>query len=361
MKNSQENKPARNFKTLKYGSTTALMVVIFVLILVLVNIFAGYLTERFSFKKDMTEEQLFTMSDEAKDALNGVKGTLQSQDEDVNIYILSKESSVVNNDVLTNIVEYIGLCNTQTGGRISYEFLDRHTNQEFYNEHPEARDVDDVAIVVKSSKRYLVLDSYDFYDYAQIYDKNNDSYDTLANKKRYRTEELLVSAILHVTSDKVSNSGFVTNHNETDVTMLKNIFEDNRFAINKAVDLTKEIPEDIKNLVIAAPQTDFSDIEIENLDKYLSKADNNLYVFIDGYRPASTPTLERYLEEWGLSFAYEAVYDMEKSIYNIAAAQQGAGNSQIDGSHIIATIPTMMRLKKRIRENSYSFLRICVR
>lgn len=330
MKNSGEKK-SRNFKTLKYGSATALMIVIFAGILIFVNIFAGYLTERFSLKKDMTEEKLFSMSDEAKEALAEVS-------EDVDIYILAKESSVANNDVLTNAVELIGLYNTETGGKISYEFLDRHTNQEFYNEHPEARSVEDVAIVVKSAKRYLVLDTYDFYDYAQVYDKNSGSYTTLTNKKRYRTEELLVSSILHVTSDKVSNGGFVTSHNEDSVSMLQGIFEDNRFSINKSVDLTKEVPEDIKNLVIASPKVDFSAIEITNLDKYLSKSDNNLYIFIDGYSTA-LPNLERYLSEWGLSFAYEAVYDMEKSIYNIEAAKQGAGNSQIDGTHVIVTVP----------------------
>ncbi len=317
------NNKKRNFKTLRYGSATALMVVIFVAILVFVNIFAGYITDRFSLKEDMTEEQLFTVSDEAKEVLAEV-------DEDVTVYILTKETEAEQDDTIRNAAELIKLYNTETGGHIDLEYLDRHTNQRFYEEHPEAREVEEVAFVVKSDKRYIVLDSYDFYDYAIVNGMK------LENKKRYQTEELIVSAILHVTSEEVSGSGFVTSHNETDVSMLKGIFSDNRFEINKAVDLAKPVPEDIKNLVISAPQVDFSETEIKNLETYLSKGGNNLYVFIDGFTP-SLPVLERYLAEWGLQFTYEAVYDEEASYYNIEAERQGEGYV-MDGSHILATV-----------------------
>ena len=316
----------KNFKALKYGGSSALMVVIFLGILIFVNIFAGYMTERFSLKSDMTEEQIYTVSDEAKKALSAVN-------EDVNIFILTKESAVQGDDVLKNAVELIGMYNTETGGHIDYQFLDRHTNQYFYEEHPEAAEVNETAIVVKSAKRYMVLDTYDFYDYAQLYNQNTGTYTRLENKKRYQTEEKLVGAILYVTSDKVSNAGFVTGHNELDATMLREIFAANSFAINKGVDLTKEVPSDVNNLVIAVPQVDFSELEMKNLDKYLSKGGNNLYVFIDGYVP-QLPVLERYLAEWGLVFSYEAVYDSEKSYYNIAAEKQGEGK-YIDGTHVL--------------------------
>ncbi len=318
--NNTPDKKKKNFKTLKYGGSAVLMIVIFLGILIFVNIFAGYITERFSFKTDMTEEQIFTVSEDAKKAL-------QSVDEDVNIFILTKESDVQNDAVLKNAAELIKMCNTATDGHIKYEFLDRHTNQYFYEEHPEAAEVDEVAIVVKSAKRYMVLDTYDFYDYQIVNGVQ------LTNKKRYQTEEKLVGAILYVTSDKVSNAGFVVGHNEIEATMLREIFASNSFAINKSIDLTEEVPSDVNNLVIAVPQVDFSELEIKNLDKYLGKGGNNLYVFIDGYVP-QLPVLERYLAEWGLEFAYEAVYDGEKSYYNIAAERNGEGK-YIDGTHVL--------------------------
>ena len=321
MGKNQENVKKRNFKTLKYGGSTALMIIIFVAILVFVNIFAGYVTDRFSFKKDLTEDQIFSISDTSKKALESV-------DENVRIYIMSKASVASESSIIKNAIELIERCNTETGGKISYEFVDPHTNPDFYTRYPEIAEIQTNAFIIESDKRYMAVNGNEF---AYIMDN-------LTNKTYYETEDKLVSAILHVTSDEVVGAGFVTNHNETEVTMLKDIFTENRFHMEKSVDLSKEVPKDVNNLVIAAPRSDFSEVEIENLDKFLSNADHNVYVFIDP-QTTSVPRLERYLSEWGLSFPKEYVFDMDASTYNLSSRQQNPNSQPVyDGTHILLQI-----------------------
>ncbi|MBE6912004.1 MAG: hypothetical protein E7473_05720 [Ruminococcaceae bacterium] len=321
MKNNQENKKPKSLKTLKYGSVTALMIIIFTVILVFANVFAGYVTDRFSFKMDMTEDQVFSIGDKSKEALKDV-------DEEVRVYIMAKASIVSESSVIKNAVELIERCNTETGGKISYKFIDPHTNPDFYEKYPEISEIQTNAFIFETDKRYVVVNGNEF---AYVMDN-------AINKSYYETEDKLVSAILYVTSDKVVGAGFVTNHNETDVTMLKNIFTENRFHMEKAVDLSTGVPEDVNNLVIASPRSDFSEVEIENLDKFLSKADNNLYVFVDPLT-TETPRLERYLSEWGLSFPDEYVFDLDYSTYNLAARAQNPNSQPVyDGTHILLQI-----------------------
>ncbi len=286
-----------NMRKFKYGSISTVFVALFVAVVVLVNILAGFLTDRFSLKIDMTESGIYSLTEDTKEFLS-------SLDEEITIYILSTRASMEKNAVMSGTLELISRYNTESGGKVKYEFIDPNKNPAFFEKYTKARNAKARALVIESPKRYIVIESDKF---AYTIGQNNTS------KIYYQGEELLTSAILYVASPEVSGAGFVTGHGEERPVAFYNIFKGNNFDPVNVDLLSKSIPEGINNLVISAPMTDFSAEEIAVLDAYMKTPGNNLYVLWSIKTP-ELPVLERYLSEWGISFAPYVVCD-EKSAF----------------------------------------------
>ena len=285
-----------NMRKLKYGGISTAFVALFVAVIILINILAGFLTERFSLKLDMTESGMFTLSDDTKELLS-------SLDEDITIYILSTRAAMEKNIIMSKTLELIGRYGTESRGRIKHEFIDPNKNPAFFEKYTKARGAKARALVIESPRRYIVVESDEFAYY--MGEKNK-------NKVYYQGEELLSSAVMYVTSPEVSAAGFITGHGEQKPEALNAIFKGNNFEPREVDLLSQSIPEDINNLVISAPVTDFSAEEIAMLDAYLKTAENNLYVLWSITTP-SLPTLERYLSEWGIAFTPHVVCDAESA------------------------------------------------
>lgn len=284
-----------NSRKFKYGSASTLFVIVFIALVIVVNVFAGFLTDRFSLKLDLTESGQFTLSEQTKDMLGEVN-------EDINIYILSTRAEMEKNQYSKNALEMIQRYGSHSGGRIRYEFIDPNKNPQFFDKYPKARNCKPRALVIEGPKRYTVVESQEF-AYTISGSKSNKIY--------YESEEKLSAAIMYVSSDEVSSAGFVTGHNETEVPALLDIFEGNNFE-TASVDLLSGIPEGINNLVIAAPTADFSVDEISALESFLARDGSCLYVFWSISTP-KLPVLERYLAEWGFEFPTYLVCDESSS------------------------------------------------
>ncbi len=285
-----------NMRKFKYGSISTVFVALFVAVVVLVNILAGFLTDRFSLKIDMTESGIYTLTEDTKEVLS-------SLEDDITIYILSTRASMEKNSTMSSTLELISRYSTESGGKIKHEFIDPNKNPAFFEKYTKARGAKARALVIESPKRYTVIESDQF-----AFTMNNNT-----NKIYFQGEELLTSAILYVASPEVSGAGFVTGHGEERPAALNNIFKGNNFGPVDIDLLSKSIPEGVNNLVISAPMTDFSAEEIAVLDAYMKTAGNNLYVFWS-IRAPKLPVLERYLSEWGISFAPYVVCDEDSAL-----------------------------------------------
>jgi len=288
-----------NARKFKYGSASAIYVALFVAIIIVINIFAQFLTDRFSLKVDMTTTGQYSLSEDTKEMLDGIE-------DEINIYILSTQASMENNLTSKNALEMIQRYNTHSGGKIKYEFIDPNKNPQFFEKYTKARNSQARALVIEGPERYTVVESAEFAYYISSSNGQDDP-----NKVYYQSEEKLSSAILYVSSPEVSNAGFVTGHNEAEVKALKTIFKGNNFD-TQDVDLLSGVPAEVNNLIIAAPQADFTADEINALEKYLSFDGNNLYVFW-GMQTPTLPILERYLAEWGFGFPAYLVCDESNS------------------------------------------------
>ncbi len=280
-----------NARKFKYGTAGTMFVALFIAVLIVVNILAQFLTDRFSLKLDMTESGQYSLTSETKELLSSLES-------DVNIYILSKRADFEKNDVLKGILETVQRYNSASNGRVKYEFIDPQNNPAFFAKHEKAKNSGSNPIVVESDKRYIVLKGGEF-----AYQYQNDK----SGKVYHSTEQEISGAILYVTSKEVTGAGFVTGHGEIEPDALKDTFSGNNYEVS-TVDLLSEVPDSITNLVISSPSADFTAQEIENLDKYMKRFGNTLYVFWGADVP-SCPVLERYLAEWGIKFESYIVCD----------------------------------------------------
>ena len=307
-------------RKVRYGSASIIYVAIIVAVVVVLNIFADFLTERFSLKVDMTEQGIYSISDETREVLGGLSV-------DVKIYILSTQAEMENDESTRQMLETIRRFKTESGGRVDFEFVDTRKNPQFVAKYPKVKKATVRDLVVEGPNRYIVLDS-------DMFTGKSDN----KNKTYYRTEEDISAAILYVTAEEVVKAGFVMGHEEIIPSSLHSHFTGNNIEVNNSVDLLKGVPEGITNLVISAPTRDFTEEEIKNLDAYLSETGNNLYVLWNLNAP-KLPVLERYLAEWGFEITAQVICDET--------------NSHTNESYVIADLLETRVVDKNLQGQSY--------
>ncbi len=335
-----------NTRKLKYGSASVVFIVLVIAVVVVLNILASFLTERFSLKVDMTEAGLYSLSEDTRSLLS-------EMEDDVKIYILSSRAEMENDEETTQVLETVRRYSSASHGHIEVEFIDPNKNPQFFKKYPKAKNARLGDLVVEGPERYIVLDASEFKGYGAN-----------KNKVYYQSEEKISGAVLYVTNDKIVSAGFVTGHDETVPDALLSHFEGNNFDVTKSVDLLYEVSPEISNLVIAAPRADFTETEIENLEKYLAKQGNALYVFW-GIETPKLERLERYLAEWGFEFPSAVVCDEENAYMNPANVvadllETPIIDKNLQGqAYIIA--PQMRPIKLLYEQNGYNYVMELVR
>ena len=290
-----------NKRKLQYASLSTAFIVLFVVLVMLFNVFVGYLTNRFSLKLDLTASSEYALSDDTKELLHGLN-------EDVTVYIMQSEAAIQKDasDTKPRIVETIRRYNSESGNKVKYEFIDPNQNPKFYDDYPLAKATKEgetsAFLIVKSERRYTPI----LFNSLVATDENRTSY-------YYSTESELSSAILFVTSEEVSKVAKITGHNETELSGFQTIIDGNKFESVSVNLRTEDIPEGVNNLLIAAPNIDYSAEEIAKIDAFLTTPGNNVYVFWNGDLAQKLPVLERFLSDWGMAIGESVILDQERA------------------------------------------------
>ena len=120
-----------NMRKLKYGSASVIFTALVIAIVIILNIVAQVVSDRFSLKVDMTEEGQFSLSDSTLKMLDGIE-------DEINIYILSTEVNMEKADQSQRALEMIQRYNTHSGGKIKYQFIDPNKNPQFFEKYQKA-------------------------------------------------------------------------------------------------------------------------------------------------------------------------------------------------------------------------------
>jgi ABC-type uncharacterized transport system involved in gliding motility auxiliary subunit len=255
----------------RLGTNTTILSLGVIVILVIVNVLGYQHHKRF----DLTTQKLFTLSDQTKKIVSGLKS-------DVSIVRFSKTPDGQFDDLMT---EYRNL-----SPRIKFQNIDPQEKPEVAKEYG-AEHIGDIILASGSRKQTLA-----------------------PSPGAPPSESDVTSGLLKVTRDKVKTVCFITGHGEKGIddkqaTGYSGIDDGlKKEGYNtKSFNLVKEngVPSDCDVLIVAGPTQAYFPQEVELLKKYIDGGGKAL-IEID---PQTDPKLDDILQAWNVNLGKNVVVD----------------------------------------------------
>jgi ABC-type uncharacterized transport system involved in gliding motility, auxiliary component len=270
-------------KQIKYGLKSSITILIVIAFLICLNLFVN----KFDLKYDLTKEKLYTVSEQTKKIIDNVN-------QKINIYVLASKENT--NLITTKLIEQYKTKN------INVEYKDTEKYPDFVKKFETTDQISPNSIIVSGENKYKVIDFNDLvsYDY---------DYSTFQTKvKSIDVEPELTNAIRYVTSNQTPVIYKLIGHGE------QNLNEDYKKQIElanyeiKDLDLIGQtkIPDDCKIIFITTPQRDWTQEEMQAIDKFLQ--DGSAIFCIDYVKDEfinMTSLMKKYNFEFGKSIIIE--------------------------------------------------------
>ena len=243
-----------NSRRLKHGTLATVMTIVFVAAVVLVNVIATILLDKFPLSLDLTKDQSFQMADDSKEFLKNL-------DTEVRIHVLMDENNLTGSGdfYVTQIYTVLKQC-TQYSSKVSLDFIDfvKHPTygQNADGTYKFGQALQSGNIVIESDLRHKIIDSVnDLVDY--------DSYGYTITGSHAESD--ILGAIVNVTDKNPVKVANLVGLQEVGVPALVSVLEQNSYTFEDVNILTQDIPEDADILLIAAPTLDYSQKEIDKI------------------------------------------------------------------------------------------------
>ena len=309
----------------KYGSVATAFTIAFIAIVVIFNVIFTALANKYMWYIDMTEEQTYTLSEEAREIMSDIT-------EDVTIVFASDPDVLMNgtNSSYTRYIYTTALQLEEAFPNVHVEAVNVLKNPSYFREYytTAATDIDTDSIVVTSGTEVRVFAAEAFFVFNDISDSST--------VWAYDGEEAFLSGIMQVTQTDTPKIAFTVEHGEdmAGALYLADVFATNGFEV-QTVNLAQDtLDEDCRILVIFNPLYDFigaeaeekSFNEIEKIDKFLDDH-GCLMVFGDPQNAGNLTNLNELLAEWGIAYMTDStVRDTEHAMttdaYSIIAEYQ---------------------------------------
>ncbi len=288
-------------KKFRYGSVSLALTVVIVAAVILVNAIFTALSNKFLWYIDMTSEQIYTLTDDAKALLDDM-----NTDYDVEI-VLCSDKDVLESNTAQRFVLYTVLDIAERYDNVSVKYVDVHTNPSAVNPYKVKtnQNINSQSVIVASGSECRVFSLETLF----TYDSTN------TNIVGYNGEQRIVSAILSVTQTEVPLACMTVNHSEGESQNFELVYqtlEDAGYYVD-LLDLANDpVPEECRLIVVFDPQDDFlvkdelgKTSEITKLEQFLD-GDNSMMVFFD-HETEEMTNFEDFLYEWGIAIARKDV------------------------------------------------------
>lgn len=313
-----------NKKTLKMGAIATTLTVIGVAVILVVNMIATTVVDRFGLRVDLTDAKTFTMTDTTK-------GYLADMTVGVDIYVMLDEVYFTQtSDASYKHVKYLlDQYELNSSGNVSVTYDSKLINDSaFINKFDYIRlAAGDVVVVSQKQPEGGKVTNYRKFSLEDCFDTTQ--YQTGTTTYYYdisKVENNLTASILYLNQDDTTLVSFTTGHGEADLSesatslIKSNVYSTSsvNLAMLSSLDDGKSAAEtfaDISVLIIYCPVTDFSADELNMLDIYLENGEEmgkSLMVFYDPTTP-HLPNLEEFLYEWGVTVEDGILYDEERN------------------------------------------------
>lgn len=300
-KKPKKDKPAKEKRTFnkrkfKYGALATAITAVFIAAVVLLNVLATQMTDRFGLKIDTTKEQLFEISQETIDYL-------QTIDEDIEIAVMVDEETLDNGSMYYKLIKEVTEKYAQNSSRITVNFYDTEKNPEIITKFSTytTESISRANIVVFCQGRIKVLAMSDLYEVETDYTTYQQSITAIT------AEEVLTSAVMFVADPNPPKIAVLSCQQSesaaTAVSQLPEILKSNGYTVDTVDPLTEDISSEYAAVILAAPYSDLTVSVTEKLDTYLENGGEygkNL-IYFASYDQRDTPNLDAFLEEWGIA------------------------------------------------------------
>ncbi|NLZ47123.1 MAG: GldG family protein [Clostridiales bacterium] len=349
-------------KKIKHGVMATAVTAIFIAVVVLVNIIATVLFDRYPITFDLTKENKYSIAEEAKEYVKGI-------DQKVYITVLAKQ------DAFENIVygsEYTKQASqlidkyTKYNSNIEVKYVDFLSSPEVLKDYTETQNLEQYDIIFETRTTSESGEEFKRIKVVRLMDLVNLTEDTLSSIAGYygttetfiqanggnytafiqlsyygnmiessNAETAFTSALMSVADNNPIKVTFLdSSRKEADMTYFKSLLESNAYVIEQINISSAEIPEDTDILVIPAPKIDYTAIEVDKVDKFLDN-DGRLgkhLLYIASVEQAETPNLDEFLEEYGLEVKDEMIYEQDANYYyekNTSIVQRVIGENYL--------------------------------
>jgi len=283
-------------RSTQVGTNAAFAMLAFVVILGLIN----FLGNRYNYRLDLTENNLFTLSPETQQLVRNLN-------QPVKLWIFDQNKSPQDKELLENY--------RRQGANFSFEYVDPNSNPGLAKKFG-VKDVGEVYLESGEKRQYLQK----------------------LREAEPLSEQTITNAIQQIKSDRTAKVYFLQGHGERSLEITDGglsaavqALKDKNFQVEllKLAE-TKEVPKDASLVVIAAPQQALFAEEITALKDY-QKRGGSLLVTVD--QKTKISQLEPILQDWGIGIDDRIVVNASefqvRSLGPTAALVSSYGNHPI--------------------------------
>lgn len=293
----------------RYGSISLIAIAIVLVILIIVNLAVNALPATMT---SITGEKtdVYTISDTSKNYLKNLE-------DEITVYIVQIDGASSEYDLM--IKKYVERYATLSD-KITVKYVDPEIKPMFLSSYNEDGSIDSALLdpfythlVVESEKRARIIPFYDIFPEYSYYMENYGGIPVSVSLS-YEIENCLLSAVDYVTLDKVPKIYYTGTHKEAELSEIFAAYAKLENIDISAIDIEEEgdIPSDAQAIVIYAPQTDFSEKEIEALKKFADNGGNIILstMFNPGLTDRNLDNLYGFVKEYyGMSYKDAFVHE----------------------------------------------------
>lgn len=249
-------------------------------------------TDRFSWKLDLTEDQVFRLTDTTKNILAELEDT-------VTFTYCNNRS-----DADTNLKEVLSRY-ASASPRIDVAYVDLDANPalvETYSQKGIELSPDGILVTRGIQSRFMQWS--DLYEIRTTSGGDGSQSYSITGLK---AETMLTSAIVAVSGQDCPGVAFTAGHSEDDTDTLRNLAANSNYEVSQVVLGVDTMDENVEVVVIAGAKRDFSEAELAVLEAFMDRG-GSLCVFRDP-EVNSLPNLDGYLAEWGITVTDQIVLE----------------------------------------------------
>ena len=269
---------------------SAVAIVVAIAIVVVVNLAAGQLPISVR-QKDLSTEQIYSISDTTKDVVSGLT-------DEVDIIALATNGTM--DDRISNYLELY--CNQSD--LLKLTVIDTTKNPSALTEY----DADANSVVVRnaSTEKQEVIS----FDDILVYDATSYYYYQQYVYTEFDAEGQLTSAVSLVTSDAAHIVYCETGHGETSLgSSVSELITKNNLTTAKFSLLADGIPEGCEMILFNQPTSDLSADELTQLQDYMAEGGQVMFLLDSDTQPADFPNLNTLANQYGMNLLEGSLAD----------------------------------------------------